>query len=67
MTREAVLRQMLGFIGQAVALDRTLGGLCDFLEVEAPATDDIEALGAKPARFAEVVIVAVYGTPDPLN
>jgi hypothetical protein len=66
-TREAVLDGMLGAIGAAVASDRTLGGLCDFLEVEAPSTDDAEALGAAPARFAELAVVALYGTADPLN
>lgn len=65
--REDVLDEMLGAIGNAVRADRTLGGLCDFLEVEAPAPADLETLGAAPARFAEVAVVAVYGTADPLN
>jgi hypothetical protein len=67
LPREAVLDAMLGTVGEAVRADRTLGGLCDFMEVEAPSTDDIEATGAKAARFAEIVIVASYATPDPLN
>ena len=66
-TPEQVLDEMLGAIGTALAADRTLGGLCDFLEVEAPSTDDVETLGAAPARFAQVTIVAVYATSDPLN
>lgn len=66
-TREQVLDGMLGAIGAAVAADRTLGGLCDFIEAEAPATDDIEATGARAGRWADAAIVAVYGTPDPLN
>ncbi len=65
--REEVLDGMLGAIGNAVRTDRTLGGLCDFLEVEAPAPADLETLGAAPARFAEIAVVAVYGTTDPLN
>ncbi len=67
LPREQILDGMLGAIGEAVQADRTLGGLCDFLEVEAPATDDAETLGAIPARFAEAFVVAVYGTTDPLN
>ena len=66
-TREQVLDGMLGAIGTAVVNDRTLGGLCDFIEAEAPATDDIEAAGARPGRWADAAIIAVYGTPDPLN
>ena len=66
-SREQVLDAMLAAIGAAVAADRTLGGLCDFIEAEAPATADIEAAGALPGRWADAAIVAIYGTPDPLN
>ncbi|MDI3470370.1 MAG: hypothetical protein OJF62_002433 [Pseudolabrys sp.] len=66
-TREQVLDSMLGAIGIAVMNNRTLGGLCDFIEAEAPATDDIETAGARPGRWADAAIIAVYGTTDPLN
>jgi hypothetical protein len=66
-TREQVLDEMLGAIGVAVTGDRTLGGLCDFIETEAPATDDVETAGARPGRWADAAIVAVYATTDPLN
>lgn len=64
---EQVLDEMLGAIGVAVSGDRTLGGLCDFIEAQAPATDDVETAGARSGRWADAAIVAVYGTPDPLN
>lgn len=66
-SREQALDAMLAAIGAAVAADRTLGGLCDFIEAEAPATADIDAAGAQTARWADAAIVASYGTPDPLN
>ena len=66
-TPEQVLDEMLGVIGAAVSGDRTLGGLCDFVEAQAPATDDVETAGARAGRWADASIVAVYGTPDPLN
>jgi hypothetical protein len=66
-SREQVLDGMLGALGAAVVTNRTLGGLCDFIEAEAPATADVETAGALPGRWADVTIVAVYGTPDPLN
>lgn len=66
-SREQVLDAMLVAIGAAVAADRTLGGLCEFLEAEAPATADIEAAGAQAVRWADAAIVVSYGTPDPLN
>jgi hypothetical protein len=65
--REDALDAMLAAIGAAVAADRTLGGLCDFFEAEAPATADIEASGAQPVRWADAALIASYGTPDPLN
>jgi hypothetical protein len=65
--REQVLDAMLAAIGAAVAADRTLGGLCEFVEAEAPATADIEASGAQPVRWADAALIASYGTPDPLN
>ena len=67
LTREQVVDVMLGAIGTAIMANRTLGGLCDWIEAEAPVTDDIEALGALPGRFADLAILAVYATTDPLN
>lgn len=67
LPRETVLDAMLCAIGAAVTSNRTLGGLCDWIEAEAPLTDDVETLGALPGRVAQLTIVAVYATPDPLN
>jgi hypothetical protein len=39
--REQALDAILGQIGIEVAGNRTLWGLCDFLEAEAPATSDV--------------------------
>ena len=58
---------MLQTIGAAVAADRTLGGLCDYLMVEAAETEPVTDDGADVYRAATVAIVAVYGTTDPLN
>jgi hypothetical protein len=66
-TREQALDQMLGAIGSAVVANRTLGGLCEFLEAQAPAAQDVETEGAEPSRWAEVGLIATYSTPDPLN
>lgn len=64
---ESRLDTMLSAIGAAIAADRTLGGLCDYLMAEAPATETVSAAGAESARIAEFNIVTVYGTTDPLN
>lgn len=65
-TGALTLDQMLVAVGAAVAADRTLGGLCQFLEAEAPSTDDLEQAGAAAGRWAEVAIIASYGTPNPI-
>lgn len=65
--REQALDAMLRAIGAAIAANRTLGGLCDWLEAEAPSTDDAEATGSAPVRFALLTLVASYATTDPLN
>lgn len=67
LTREQVLDAMLAAIGAAVITDRTLGGLCLFLDTEAPSSDNLETLGAASARWAEAVIVATYTTSNPLT
>ncbi|MEZ0252617.1 MAG: hypothetical protein ACAH20_16920 [Methylobacteriaceae bacterium] len=66
-TAEANLDAMLQAIGLAVAADRTLGGLCDYLMVQAAQTEGVTSEGAAVSRYALVNIVAVYGTTDPLN
>lgn len=67
LSREETLDQMLRTLGEAVESNRTLGGLCDFLEPEAPSIDDIEATGTIAGRWASAVILATYATPNPLT
>lgn len=66
-TREQVLDAMLAAIGAAVMANRTLGGLCLFLDTEAPSSDNLETSGAASARWAEAAIVATYTTSNPLT
>jgi hypothetical protein len=54
-------------IGTRLALDRTLGGLCDWCEAEAPAPSDVPVDGAQPIRAASIGILIFYSTPDPLG
>lgn len=64
---EAALDLMLIAIGEAVAANRTLGGLCDWVEPVAPETEDIVADNAAAQRGADLAIVAQYATPNPLT
>lgn len=66
LSREAALDRLLSRIGVALAADRTLAGACDWVEAEAPASEDLDAPGAQPARAATLTILAVYATADPL-
>lgn len=66
-SRELRLDAILGAISSAVAENRTLGGLADFVEVSAPMTDDLEADGALSPRWASFDLVVHFATTDPLN
>ena len=65
-TQDQILDAMLVAIGQAIAADRCLGGLCEWLEALAPGTDDLTAPRATPAIGTELTIVAHYAAADPL-
>lgn len=67
VTREAAIDALLMPIGAGVAADRTLGGLVDFLQTEAPTSDDLDVTGADTGRWAETALLADYATPDPLT
>lgn len=64
---DAALDRMMGAVGTAIAADRTLGGLCLYLEVEAPDVTEVVTDGAATIRWAGFNILATYETPDPLN
>ncbi len=53
-------------IGTAIAADRTLGGLCDWIEAEAPATETLPLAGGAPTKAAIIPIRLFYATTDPL-
>lgn len=61
-----VLTEMLTAVSLEHAKDRTLGGLCEWSEFEAPAPDDAEPAAGEPFRWAEVVLVCTYDTRHPL-
>ncbi len=67
LTSEQALDVMLTAIDAALAADRSLGGLCDWIEPSAAATGDIYAEGGgMPPRGADITITASYSTPSPL-
>jgi hypothetical protein len=65
--RDAALDNLLGSIGAAIASDRTLGGLCDWVEASAPQPVDIPIEGAGALKAAIVPVTLIYSTLDPLG
>ena len=50
----------------AIAADRRLGGLCDWVEAEAPRPVDLPIEGAASLKAAVIPIILHYSTADPL-
>lgn len=53
-------------IGTAMDADRTLNGLCDWVEAEAPASVDLPVEGAAALKAAVITVVLHYSTSGPL-
>jgi len=53
-------------MGILLAADRTLGGLCDWIEAEAPRPVDLAIDGAATLKAAVIPILRPYSTNDPL-
>lgn len=66
VSREQALDQLLGEIGLAIEADRTLGGLCEWMEAVAPVPEDAEAIGIENVRWTELSIACTYTTSGPL-
>lgn len=54
-------------IGAALAADRTLGGLCDWVEAEAPQPVDLPVDGAASLKAAVIPVTLHYSASDPLG
>ena len=53
-------------IGARLAANRTLGGLCDWLEAAAPDPTEIITEGGEPMKGAAVSITLSYSTTNPI-
>ena len=65
--RATAFDMLIASIGAALASDRTLGGLCDWVEAEAPASVDLPVDGAVSLKAAVITVVLQYTTADPLG
>jgi hypothetical protein len=64
--RDAAFDTLAAGVGTALAADRTLGGLCDWVEAEAPRPIDLAIDGAAGLKAAVIPVVLHYSTSDPL-
>lgn len=65
--RDTAFDTLTASIGTSVAADRTLGGLCDWMEAEAPRPVDLPVEGAASLKAAVIPVVLHYSTADPLG
>ena len=64
--RATAFDTLIAAIGTTLEIDRTLGGLCDWVEPEAPASVDLPIEGAAALKAAIVTVVLHYTTTGPL-
>ena len=65
--RDAAFDALCAGVGAIIAADRTLGGLCDWVEAEAPRPVDLPVEGAAALKAAVITIILHYSTGDPLQ
>ncbi|PKP68829.1 MAG: acyl-CoA transferase [Alphaproteobacteria bacterium HGW-Alphaproteobacteria-5] len=65
--RDGTFDALCASIGTTLAGDRTLGGLCDWVEAEAPRPVDLPVEGAASLKVAVIPVVLHYTTADPLG
>lgn len=65
-SREAAFDALKQAVGAAIAADRTLGGLCDYVVGQSPAPLMLPIDGGEGLKAATVPVVLMYGSPDPL-
>jgi len=64
--RASAFDDLIATIGTTLEADRTLGGLCDWIEAEAPASVDLPIEGAAALKAAVIAVVLHYTTTGPL-
>ena len=64
--RASAFDTLIAAIGTALETDRTLGGLCDWVEPEAPASVDLPIDGAAALKAAVIPVILHYSTADQL-
>lgn len=64
---EDVIDALRQELGAAIAADRTLGGLCDWVEAQITETDTVPFTGTTTLRFERITVTMSYGIANPLT
>jgi hypothetical protein len=64
--RDAAFAALCASVGAVISADRTLGGLCDWVEAEAPRPVDLPVEGAASLKAAVIPVILHYSTLDAL-
>ena|ERR1700722_1232408 len=65
--RDSQLDTLLSNIGALITQNRSLGGLAEWMEAEAPAFIDEPIEGAASVKMAQLSVMVRFSTSDPLN
>lgn len=65
-SRDAAFDTLCASINEVLSADRMLGGLCDWIEPEAPSSVDLPVEGAATLKAAVITVVLHYTTTGPL-
>jgi NAD/NADP transhydrogenase alpha subunit len=65
--RASAFDDLITAIGASLSTDRTLSGLCDWVEPEAPASVDLPIEGSAALKAAVITVVLHYSTLGPLS
>ena len=65
--RDATFDALCASIGTTLANDRTLDGLCDWVEAEAPQPVDLPIEGSASLKAAVIPVILHYSMTDPLG
>jgi hypothetical protein len=66
-SRDTAFDTLCTNVGTVISGDRTLGGLCDWVEAEAPQPVDLPIEGAASIKAAVIPVLLHYSTVDPLG
>lgn len=66
-TRDTIFDALVQAVGAAITADRSLGGLCDWVDATAPAPLDLAIEGAAPMKAATIPVALFYVTGSPVG